>query len=230
MLNRKTLPYWIAALTVAAAAAWLLWIGREPICKCGYVKLWHGQTISSENSQHLSDWYTPSHLLHGLLFYALLWLVARRLSFGWRLAIATLIEAAWEIVENSDAVIERYRAVTISLDYYGDSVVNSVADILAMMLGFFLASRLPVWVSVALVIGFEALTMVLVAGVIGMLYAMVMMKVVAKVSGGMMPISTLSTNTWILGLILMVVFGVLVGLFPALRAMRLNIVDALAGR
>ena len=162
MLNRKTLPYWIAALTVAAAAAWLLWIGREPICKCGYVKLWHGQTISSENSQHLSDWYTPSHLLHGLLFYALLWLVARRLSFGWRLAIATLIEAAWEIVENSDAVIERYRAVTISLDYYGDSVVNSVADMLAMMLGFFLASRLPVWVSVALVIGFEALTMVLI--------------------------------------------------------------------
>ena len=162
MLNRKTLPYWIAALTVAAAAAWLLWIGREPICKCGYVKLWHGQTISSENSQHLSDWYTPSHLLHGLLFYALLWLVARRLSFGWRLAIATLIEAAWEIVENSDAVIERYRAVTISLDYYGDSVVNSVADILAMLLGFFLASRLPVWVSVALVIGFEALTMVLI--------------------------------------------------------------------
>ena len=162
MLNRKTLPYWIAALTVAAAAAWLLWIGREPICKCGYVKLWHGQTVSSENSQHLSDWYTPSHLLHGLLFYALLWLVARRLSFGWRLAIATLIEAAWEIVENSDAVIERYRAVTISLDYYGDSVVNSVADMLAMMLGFFLAARLPVWVSVALVIGFEALTMVLI--------------------------------------------------------------------
>lgn len=168
MLTRKTLPYWIAALTAVAAVAWLLWIGREPICKCGYVKLWHGQTISSENSQHLSDWYTPSHLLHGLLFYALLWLVARRLSFGWRLAIATLIEAAWEIVENSDAVIERYRAVTISLDYYGDSVVNSLADILAMMLGFFLASRLPVWVSVALVIGFEALTMVLIRDGLGL--------------------------------------------------------------
>ena len=168
MLTRKTLPYWIAALTTVAAVAWLLWIGREPICKCGYVKLWHGQTISSENSQHLSDWYTPSHLLHGLLFYALLWLVARRLSFGWRLAIATLIEAAWEIVENSDAVIERYRAVTISLDYYGDSVVNSLADILAMMLGFFLASRLPVWVSVALVIGFEALTMFLIRDGLGL--------------------------------------------------------------
>ncbi|MBP8931864.1 MAG: DUF2585 domain-containing protein [Paracoccus sp.] len=162
MLTRKTLAYWITALIVVLTAIWLLWIGREPICKCGYVKLWHGETMSSENSQHLADWYTPSHIIHGLLFYAGLWLVARRLSLGGRLAIATLIEAAWEIVENSDAVIERYRAVTISLDYYGDSVINSVADILAMMLGFFLASRLPVWASVALVIGFEALTMYLI--------------------------------------------------------------------
>ena len=162
MLTRKTLAYWITALIVVLTAIWLLWIGREPICKCGYVKLWHGETMSSENSQHLADWYTPSHIIHGLLFYAGLWLVARRLSLGGRLAIATLIEAAWEIVENSDAVIERYRAVTISLDYYGDSVINSVADILAMMLGFFLASRLPVWASVALVIGFEALTMFLI--------------------------------------------------------------------
>ncbi len=162
MLTRKNLPYFCAALIVALTAIWLLWIGREPICKCGYVKLWHGQTLSAENSQHIADWYTPSHLLHGLIFYALLWLLARRVPFGWRLAIATLIEAAWEIVENSDAVIERYRAVTISLDYYGDSVLNSVADIMAMMLGFFLASRLPVWVTVALIIGFEALTMYLI--------------------------------------------------------------------
>lgn len=168
MTRRSVSPYLVTALTILAAALYLLWIGREPICKCGYVKLWHGQTMSAENSQHISDWYTPSHLLHGLIFYALLWLVARRIPFGWRLAIATLIEAAWEIVENSDAVIERYRAVTISLDYYGDSVVNSLADILAMMLGFFLASRLPVWVSVALVIGFEALTMFLIRDGLGL--------------------------------------------------------------
>lgn len=158
MFTRRSAPFWAITVTILLAAGWLLWIGREPICKCGYVKLWHGQTLSAENSQHLSDWYTPSHVIHGILFYAGLWLVARRLRPGWRLAVATLIEAVWEIVENSDAIIERYRAVTISLDYYGDSVLNSVADIGAMILGFGLAARLPVWASVAMVIGFEALT------------------------------------------------------------------------
>ena len=158
MRKRTYLPYAVTAIIILVAAAYLLWIGREPICKCGYIKLWHGETVSSENSQHISDWYTPSHVIHGLLFYAGLWLVARRLSFGWRLAIATLVESLWEIVENSDAIIERYRSVTISLDYYGDSVLNSVSDILAMILGFVLARFLPVWLSVALMLGFEALT------------------------------------------------------------------------
>ena len=154
----KRIPYLATALIVALAAAYLLWIGREPICKCGDIKLWHGTVVSSENSQHISDWYTPSHIIHGFIFFGLLWLVARRLSFGWRLAIATAIEALWEIVENSDAVIERYRSVTISLDYYGDSVLNVVADIAAMIIGFFLASRLPVWATVALAVLFEATT------------------------------------------------------------------------
>ncbi|HEX9856778.1 MAG TPA: DUF2585 domain-containing protein [Paracoccaceae bacterium] len=161
-MTRTRAPYLITAAVILAAAVWLLWIGREPICKCGFVRLWYGQTMTSENSQHIADWYTPSHVLHGLLFYAALWLVARRLAFGWRLALATLVESAWEIVENSDAIIERYRSVTISLDYYGDSVLNSVADILAMVLGFFLARLIPVWASVALVIGFEALTIFLI--------------------------------------------------------------------
>jgi hypothetical protein len=157
-MTRDMRPYYLIALMILASAAWLLWIGREPYCKCGYIKLWHGETMSSENSQHIADWYTPSHIIHGLLFYAGLWLVARRLSVGWRLSIATLIECGWEILENSNTIIERYRAVTISLDYYGDSVLNTVSDILAMIAGFYLARVIPVWASVALVIGFEVLT------------------------------------------------------------------------
>ncbi len=151
-------PILVTLGIILLTAAYLLWIGREPICKCGTIKLWHGQVVSSENSQHISDWYTPSHIIHGFLFFGALWLVARRLALGWRLAIATLVEAAWEILENSDAVIERYRSVTISLDYYGDSVLNVVADISAMILGFFLASKLPVWATVALIVLFEAVT------------------------------------------------------------------------
>lgn len=143
---------------ILLTAFYLLWIGREPICTCGYIRLWHGEVVSAENSQHLTDWYTPSHIIHGFLFYGALWLVARRLSFDWRLSLATLVEALWEIIENSDAVIERYRTVTISLDYYGDSVINTVFDLFAMILGFWLAARLPVWATVALILLFEGVT------------------------------------------------------------------------
>jgi len=130
-------------------------MGQVPICKCGYVKLWHGVVFSSENSQHVSDWYTPSHVIHGLAFYGMLWLVGRQWPLGLRLLLAVAIEAGWEIFENTDLVINRYRDVTISLDYYGDSVLNSVCDILAMVGGFVLASRMPVWVTVALVVALE---------------------------------------------------------------------------
>ena len=151
---------WLTILAVLGMIATLWIMGREPICKCGFVKLWHGEVVSAENSQHLSDWYTPSHLIHGFAFYFLLWLFARRLTIGWRLLIATLVEIAWEILENTDAVIERYREVTISLDYYGDSILNSTADVAAMMVGFWMAMRLPVWLVIALTVLFEVVTMV----------------------------------------------------------------------
>jgi|SRR5215470_2394015 len=152
----RPIGYALIGLGIIALAAFILHaMGQPLICRCGTVRLWQGDVTSAENSQQLADWYSPSHLIHGLLFYGLLWLVARRLPLGPRALIALLIEAGWEILENSPIIIDRYRAATISLGYRGDSVINSVSDIAFMLVGFALASRLPVVASIALAILLE---------------------------------------------------------------------------
>jgi hypothetical protein len=157
-MTRDARPWILSLLVVAASAAWLLIDGRQLLATSGRMLLWYNDPWGPEGSQHLFDWYSPSHIIHGLLFYAALWLVARRLPLGWRFLIAVVVECAWEVVENSDAVIERYRTATVSKDYLGDAVFNSVMDVVCMALGFWLARKLPVWASVALILAFEVVT------------------------------------------------------------------------
>jgi len=144
-----------AVILVVAAAATLLAMGRHPICTCGTIDLWVAGRDSPKTSQMLADWYSFSHIVHGLLFYGALRLVARRWPVEWRFLAALVIEASWEIVENTPLVIDRYRHATAALGYNGDSVINSVSDILMMTVGFLVARTLPVWASIVLLIGLE---------------------------------------------------------------------------
>jgi Protein of unknown function (DUF2585) len=150
---------WASGFAIIAALALVLWaMGRTPFCTCGTIKFWHGAVQSAENSQHIADWYTPSHVIHGFIFYGLLWWLMPNSSFVTRLLLALGIESAWEILENTSMTIERYRSATIALDYYGDSILNSVMDVLAMAGGFWLASVLPVAVTIILAVGMELFT------------------------------------------------------------------------
>jgi hypothetical protein len=147
--------HWFVVLGILAiAAAFELAMGRHPICACGYVELWHPH-LDSGNSQHIADWYTLSHIIHGFIFYLVGWLALRSRPPGERLILAVAIEAAWEMFENSPIIIDRYREATIALGYSSDSVINSVADVAWMALGFAFARRAPVWVTVTAAIAFE---------------------------------------------------------------------------
>jgi len=156
----KSTRFWLGvALAIFVLQIVVLYaMGRIPICDCGYVKLWEGGVNTSGNSQHLSDWYTPSHIIHGFLFYGFAWLLFRRAPLTARLSFAVLIEAAWEVLENTPMVIDRYRTTTMALGYTGDSILNSAMDTVFMVLGFLAAARLPIWLTVAIAIGFELLT------------------------------------------------------------------------
>ena len=153
MNARRTTLAALAIIVIAAAIE--LAMGRHPICTCGSVDLWVGARDSPKTSQMLADWYSLSHVVHGLLFYAVLWLIVRRWPAERRLVAALLIEASWEVIENTPFIIDRYRETTAAIGYTGDSVLNSVSDMLMMCVGFLAARKLPVWASIGLLVALE---------------------------------------------------------------------------
>lgn len=147
----------IGAAIITLQAVILYAIGQPAICTCGIVRLWTGDVSGGENSQQIADWYSLTHVMHGFIFYLLLWRIAPNMPFGLRLCIAVGIEGAWELVENSPMIIERYRQTAIAQGYFGDTVINSVSDNVAMIIGFLAARFLPVWASALYLIGAEIL-------------------------------------------------------------------------
>ena len=145
----------IAVALVSLQALVLFLFGQPPIAADGHIKLWEGVVLSPGNSQHITDWYTFSHIIHGLLFYGLAWLVFRRQPVGVRFLLCVGLEMGWEMLENTPMVINHYRQQALAQGYMGDSIVNSVSDNVSMMLGFLVAWRLPVWAVVALGVGLE---------------------------------------------------------------------------
>src|SRR3990167_4098548 len=130
-----------AGLLIALQALLLFLLGQPSVCECGYVKMWEGVVLSSGNSQHLTDWYTFSHVIHGFLFYLALWFFFPRMPIAARFLLAFGAEAAWEVFENTPVVIEHYRQQALAQGYTGDSIINSVMDTIAMVVGFLMAWR-----------------------------------------------------------------------------------------
>jgi len=143
----------VVLLALQALVLYLL--GQPFICECGFIKLWESDVLSSGMSQHLFDWYTFSHIIHGFVFFGVLRLLFPRMSLGTKLMLAMGIEIGWEIAENTPWVINAYREQALAQGYVGDSILNSLLDTVSMMLGFFLAFRLPVSLTVFLAVLFE---------------------------------------------------------------------------
>ena len=152
-MSRTSRTFAAAILIVLLAAAILFAMHRPPICMCGTVALWG--PVGPTQSQMLADWYSFSHIVHGLIFYVMLWLVARRWPVEWRFLAALLIEASWELIENTPMVIDRYRTATAALGYTGDTIVNSLSDIAMMAIGFLAARKLPLWAAIVLFLALE---------------------------------------------------------------------------
>ena len=151
-----------ALLLLLATAVILLAMGRPPICTCGTVALWEPSAAGPRTSQMLADWYSPSHLVHGFLFYAGLWWMASHRPVEHRFLVALLIEVAWEVTENTQVIIDRYREATAAIGYNGDSVINSLSDVAMMVFGFVAARRLPLWASVAIVLLLEIVPLIVI--------------------------------------------------------------------
>ena len=147
----------IVFVLLAFQAVKLYVMGQPLISASGMIELWHGVVASPENSQQISDWYTFSHIIHGILFYLALWYFFPKTPVAFRFALAVGIEAMWEVIENSPWIIDRYREQALAQGYIGDSVINSVCDTAAMTVGFLAASRFRLWASVASIILIELL-------------------------------------------------------------------------
>jgi Protein of unknown function (DUF2585) len=159
-ISRK---HWLSIIALfALAVVVLLAMHRPPICTCGYIKFWEPQVDGPGNSQHIADWYSFSHMIHGFLFFGLTWLIMRTRPLGVRAAVAVSLELLWEIVENSPMIIDRYRQTTMAAGYSGDSILNSVSDGCWMLIGFMIASRLPWRITIGIAVVFELFTLFMV--------------------------------------------------------------------
>jgi len=154
--------YYIVAALIIIQVFVLTLFGQPLFCECGYIKLWAGDIFSNDNSQHITDWYTFSHILHGIIFYGLLTLLFPKLSTAYKLLIALSIEVSWELIENTPMVIDHYRQQALAQGYTGDSIINSLSDTFAMILGFFVTMKIRIWQTIIVVLIFELGTLYMV--------------------------------------------------------------------